>query len=161
MSVVQVEMDMLAERADPAYDVKHVTRSASHRVLYVCRQIRQPAVLRAKVPKAQARMGAREPCRRLPDAEVADVDAATDSFNVLEPLRHLDEPRWLKSRGVLQEDHGAARPLAQTRIEIAHRAEQAVCLCRHRMLVMDDQAGDAAREAVGERPHQVPATLVK
>ena len=29
------------------------------------------------------------------------------------------------------------------------------------MLVMDDQPGDAAHEAVGEHPHQVPATLVK
>ena len=104
MPVVQVEMHMLAERADRTYDVKHVLRSASHRILNVCRQIRQPAVLRAKAPESQARVAAREPCRRLPDADVADVNAATDSFSVLEPLRHLDEPRGLKARGVLQED---------------------------------------------------------
>src|SRR6516162_3602891 len=107
--------------------------SASHRVLYVCRQIRHPVVLRAKAPEAQARMAAREPCGCLPDANVADVDAATDSFSVLEPLRHFDEPRWLKARGVFQEYQRAARPLAQARIEIVHRAQQAVCLCPHLM----------------------------
>jgi hypothetical protein len=106
-------------------------------------------------------MAARELRGRLPDADVADVNAATDSFSVLEPLRHLDEPCWLMARGVLQEDQGAAWPLAQMRIEIAHRAKQAVCLCRHLMLVMDDQAGHAAREAVGELPDHGAATLVQ
>ena len=106
-------------------------------------------------------MAAREPGRRLPDAEVADVDAATDSFSVPEPLRHLDEPPGLKARGVLEEDEGAVRPLAQPRIELAHHAKQAVCLFPHLMFVMDDQAGDAARESVGELPDHGAARLVQ
>ena len=89
-------------------------------------------------------MAAPEPGRRLPDAEVADVDAATDSFGVAEPLRHLDEPPGLKARGVLEEDEGATRPLAKPRIELAQHAEQAVCLFPHLTFVMDDETGDAA-----------------
>ena len=104
-------------------------------------------------------MAAPERGRRLPDAEVADIDAATDSFSVAEPLRHLDEPPGLQARGVLEKDQGAARPLAQPRIELAHRAEQAVCLLPHLILVMDDKAGDAAGESVGELPDDGAAGL--
>jgi hypothetical protein len=50
MPVVQVEMHMLAERADQADDVEHVPHGASHRFLDICRQIRQPAVLRIEAP---------------------------------------------------------------------------------------------------------------
>ena len=159
MPVVQVEMHVLADRADRTDHVQHVLPRASHRLLDVCGEISQPAVLRAQAPQAQARMAAPEPGRGLPDAEVADIDAAADSFSVAEPLRHLDEPPGLKARGVLEKDEGAARPLAQTRIELAHRREQAVCLLPHLIFVMDDQAGDAAGESVGELPDDGAAGL--
>jgi hypothetical protein len=106
-------------------------------------------------------MAAPEPGRRLPDAEVADVDAATDSFSIAEPLCHLDEPPGLKARGVLEENEGAVRPLTQTRIELAQPANQAVCLCPHLMFVMDDETGDAASKAVGELPDHGAALLVQ
>jgi hypothetical protein len=105
-------MYVLADRADRPDDVEDVPRSASHRILDLCDQIRQPAVLRVKVPQTQARMAAPEPGRRLPDADMADVDAATDTFSVVEPLRHLDKPPWLQARGVLEKDKRATRPLA-------------------------------------------------
>ena len=111
MPVVQVEMYVLADRADRPDDVEDVPRGASHRILDLCDQIRQPAVLRAKVPQTQARMAAPEPGRRLPDADMADVDAAADAFSVVEPLRHFDEPPRLQARGVLEKDKGATRPL--------------------------------------------------
>ena len=161
MPVVQVEMHVLADRADRTNDVEHVLHSASHRLLDVCGQISQPAVLRAEAPQTQARMAAPERGRRLPDAEVADIDAATDSFSVAEPLRHLDEPPGLKARGVLEKDEGATRPLAQTRIELAHHPKQAVCLFPHLIFVMHDEAGDAARESVGELPDYGAARLVQ
>ena len=161
MPVVQVEMHVLADRADRPDDVEDVPRSASHRLLDLCDQIRQPAVLRAKVPQTQARMAAPEPGGRLPDADMADVDAATDTFSIAEPLRHLDEPPRLQARGVLEKDKGATRPLAQTRIELPHHAEQAVCLCLHFPFVMDNEAGDTARETVGEFPDHGAATLVQ
>ena len=97
-------------------------------------------------------MAAPEPGRRLPYAEVADVDAATYSFSVLEPFRYLDEPAGLKAGGVLEENEGAIRPLAQPRIELAQHGKQAVCLLPHLTFVMDDQTGDAARKSVGESP---------
>ena len=106
-------------------------------------------------------MAAREPGRRLPDADVADVDAATDAFSVVEPLRHLDEPPRLQADGILEKDEETSRPLAQTAIELPHHSKQAVCLCRHLTIVMDDEAGDAACEAVGEFPDHSAATLVQ
>ena len=142
-----------------ADDVEHVPRSAFDRVLDVCDQIRQPAVLRVKIAQAQARMAAPEPGRRLPDTDVADVDAATDSFRVAEPLRHLSEPSRIKARGVLEKDERAARLLAQARIELAHHLEQAACLLPHLMFVVDDEASDAARETAGELPDHGAARL--
>src|SRR4029453_11232039 len=54
--------------------------------------------------------------------------------------------------GVLEENEGAIRPLAEASIQLAHGREQAIRLCHHLTLVMDDQSGDAACEAVGEFP---------
>ena len=84
---------------------------------------------------------------------MADVDAAADPLSGLKALRHLDEPAAIQSGGVLEEDEGAIGPLAEASIQLAQSGEQAVRLCRHLTLVMDDQAGDAAGEAVGEFPH--------
>ena len=161
MPVVQVEMHVLADRADRTDDVEHVLHGASDRLLDICGQIRQPAIRWAEAPQAQARMAAPEPGRRLPDAEVADVDAATDSVSIAEPLRHLDEPPGLKARGVLEENEGAIRPLAEPRIELAQPAEQAVCLLPHLTFVMDDETGDAAGKAVRELPDHGAARLVQ
>ena len=91
---------------------------------------------------------------------MADVDAATDSFSVAEPLRHLDEPPRLQARGVLEKDEGPSgrsrRRASSSRITL----EQAVCLLPHLMFVMDDEAGDAARETVGELPDHGAAGLL-
>jgi len=111
MPVVQVEMQVLADRADRMDDVEHIPRRAFDRGLDVCDQIRQPAVLRVKVPQAQARMAAREPGRRLPYTDVADIDTATDALRVAEPLRHLYEPPRFQAGRVLEKDERTARPL--------------------------------------------------
>jgi hypothetical protein len=92
MAVVQVEMNVLAERADRADDIDHVAAGAIHRILNVRDQVGQPPVLWRKSPEAQARVGAVEPGRSLPHADVADIDAATDLAGVEEPLGQLDEP---------------------------------------------------------------------
>ena len=117
MPVVQMEMQVLADRADRMDDVEHIPRRAFDRGLDVCDQIRQPAVLRVKVPQAQARMAAREPGRRLPHTDVAHIDTATDALRVVEPLRHLYEPPRFQAGRVLEKDERTARPLTQTRIE--------------------------------------------
>ena len=98
-------------------------------------------------------MAVSEPGGRLSQADVADVEAATDSLGSLKTLRHLDEPAAIQSSGVLEKDEGPIGPLAETSIQLAQSGNQAVRLCRHLTLVMDDQSGDAAREAVGEFPH--------
>src|ERR1700726_1462280 len=85
---------------------------------------------------------------------MSDVDAAADSFGVPESLRYLDEPPAIQSGGVLEENHGSVRPLAEASIQFTHPGKQTVRLCPHLTLVMDDEAGDTAREAVGECPDQ-------
>lgn len=161
MPVVQVEVQVLADRADRVDDVEHIPCRAFDRGLDICDQIRQPAVLRVKVPQAQARMAAREPGRRLPHTDVAHVDTATDALRVAEPLRHLHEPPRVQACRVLEKDDRAARPLTQMRIEPAHHAKQLVCSLPHLLFVMDDEASDAARETVGELCHHTVATLVQ
>jgi hypothetical protein len=98
-------------------------------------------------------MAVSEPGGRLSQADVADVDAAADSLSGLKALRHLDEPAAIQSCGVLEKDEGAIGPLAKASIQLPQSDEQAVGLCRHLALVMDDQSGDAAGKAVGEFPH--------
>jgi hypothetical protein len=161
MPIVQVEMYVLAESADRTGDVEHISQSASHRVLDVRDQIGQSAVLWVKVPETQARMAACESGGRLSDADVADIKAATDSFSVLETLRYLDVPARLQADGVFEKDDGTVRPLAKARIELPHRGKQLVRLHRHLRFVMDDQAGNAAREAVGEFPNHGTAPRVQ
>src|SRR6266550_5509473 len=85
---------------------------------------------------------------------MSDIDAAADSFGVQESLHYLDEPPAIQSGGVLEENHGSIRPLAEASIQLTHPGEQTVRLCPHLALVMDDEAGDAAREAVGECLYQ-------
>jgi hypothetical protein len=50
---------------------------------------------------------------------VTDVDAAADPLGVPETLRHLDEPSAIEPGRVFEEDEGAVRPLAKTRIQVA------------------------------------------
>jgi transposase len=116
-------------------------------------QVGQAVVRRAELLEIQARMAVSEPGGRLSQADVADGDAATDSLSGLKALRHLDEPAAIQSGGVLEKDEGTIRPLAKAGIQLAHSGEQAIRLCRHLKLVMHDQSGDAACEAVGEFPH--------
>jgi hypothetical protein len=106
-------------------------------------------------------MAAPEPGRRLPDTDVADVDAATDSFHVAEPLCHLSKPSRIKAGGILQKDEGAVRLLTKARIELAHHLEQAVCLLPHLMFVVDDEARDAARETASELPDHSAARILQ
>ena len=106
-------------------------------------------------------MAAREPGGRLPDANVADVDADADPFRVLEFLRQLDEPGRFQVGGVLEEDERGVWQLAQARVELAQHGEQAVGLVPHVALVVDDQAADAAREAGGELHDRGAALLVQ
>jgi len=92
MAVMQVEMNVLAERADRSDDIDHVAPGAIHRILDVRGKIGQPPVPGRKSPEAQAGVVAVEPGRSLPHADMADVDAAADLFGVEEPLRQFDEP---------------------------------------------------------------------
>src|SRR5438128_1755175 len=133
MPVVQVEVHVLAEPAKRACDVEHMWQGAFHRVLNVRYQVGQSVVRRAELLEVQAGMAASEPGGHLPQADVADVDAATNPLGVLETLRHLDEPAAIQSGGVLEKNEGTIRPLAKVGIQLAHRGKQAACLCRHLM----------------------------
>src|ERR1700745_40313 len=99
-------------------------------------------------------MAISEPSDPLSQADVSDVDTATDSFGVPEPLGHLDEPPAIQSGGVFQENQGTVRPLAEASVQLTHPGEQTIRLCPHLTLVVDNEAGDTAREAVGEFPYQ-------
>ena len=149
MPIVQVEVDALAEPANRARDVEHIPHRLTDGILNVGDQVGQPAVPRAKVPQAQPWMAVREPGRRLPDADVADVEAGANPLSFLEPLRHLHEPAWLHAGGVLEKDDGTVRPLTQACIELAHHGKQAVCLCLHLTAVVDDYTR-AGRRTGGE-----------
>jgi hypothetical protein len=153
MPVVQVEVHVLAQPGQRAGDVEYVRQGASHRVLDVRRQIGHAVVRRAELLQVQAGMTVAEPRGHLPQADVADIDAAADPLSVAEALRHLDEPAAVQPGGVLEEDERTARPPAQARVQVAQAGHQAVGLRPHLTLVVNDQAGDAAREAVGEFPH--------
>src|SRR5262249_37155195 len=153
MPIVQVEVHVLAEPTERARDVEHMRQGASHRVLDVRHQVRQAVVHRAKLLEVKARMAVSEPGGRLPQADVANIDAVTHPLSALEPLRHLDEPAAIQSGGVLEKNEGTARLLAKPGIQLAHPGNQAVRLCPHLTFVVDDQAGDASREAIGELPH--------
>jgi hypothetical protein len=102
-----------------------------------------------------------EPGRGLLNADVADVDAAADPLCVLEPLGHLDEPARIQASGVLEEDNGATGPLAKARIQLAHPGKQAIGLCPHVMVVMDDKPNDPACEAVSKFPDRGATPLVQ
>jgi len=64
-------------------------------------------------------MAVSEPGGRLSQADVADVEAATDSLSGLKALRPLAEPAAIQSSGVLEKDEGAIRPLAKESIQLA------------------------------------------
>ena len=144
---------MLAEPTKRARDVEHMRQGASHRVLDIRHQVRQAVVHRAKLLEVKARMAVSEPGGRLSQADVANVDAVTNPLSVLEPLRHLDEPAAIQSGGVLEKNEGTARLLAKPGIQLAHPGKEAVRLRPHLTLVKNDQAADAACEAVGEFPY--------
>src|SRR5262249_37227911 len=139
----------------------HVSHRALYRVLDVGGQFGQPGVAGGEVPQVHAGVAAGEPGGRLPVADVADVDADADPLRVLELFGQLDEPGRLQGRGVLEEDVGGVRQLAQARVELAQHGQQAVGLVAHVALVVDDQAADAAREAAGEFPDRGAARLVQ
>ena len=154
MPIVQVEVHVLAEPAKRTCDLEHMRQGASYRVPDVCREAGQAVVRQAELLQVQAGMAVAERGGHLSQADVADVDAAADPLSVLEPLRHLDEPSAIQPGGVLEEYEGTVRPLAKARIQLTQPGQQAVRLRPHLTLVVDDQAGDTAREAVGEFAHQ-------
>ena len=116
MPVMKVKVYRLAEPANRAYDVEHVRQGAPHRVLDVRHQVGQAVVHRAELLEVQARMAVCEPGGHLSQANVPDVDAATDSLGILQPLRNLDEPAAIQSGGVLEKEDGAVPPLAKAGI---------------------------------------------
>jgi hypothetical protein len=154
MPVVQVEVHVLAEPPNRACDLEHMRQGAPDRVPDVVREAGQAVVRRAELLQVQAGMAAAERGGHLPQAHVADIDAAADPLSVLEPLRHLDEPSAIQPGRVLEEDEGTVRPLAKARVQVAQAGQQAIRMRLHLALVVDDQAGDTACEAVGEFAHQ-------
>src|SRR4029450_2671059 len=103
MSVVQVKVEVLAEPGKRTRDVEHMRQRASHRAPTVPSQVGHPVVHRAELLEIQARMAVSEPGGRLPQADVADVEAATDSLSGFKGLRHLRAPAADQLRGRLQE----------------------------------------------------------
>ena len=116
MPIMQVKVHMLAESAKRAYDVEHVRQGASHRVLDVRHQVGQTVVHRAELLEVQARMALSEQGGYLSQANVTDVDAATDSLSFFQPLRNFDEPPAIQSGGVLEKEEGAVPPFAKAGI---------------------------------------------
>ena len=114
--IVQVKVHVLAETAKRAGDVEHMWQGAFHRVLDVRHQVGQAVVCRAELLQVQAGMAVAEPGGDLPEANVADIDAAADPLSVLEALGDLDEPSAIQPGGVLEEDEGAGRPSAKVRV---------------------------------------------
>ncbi len=153
MPVVQVKVHVLAEPAKGARDLQDMRQGACRRVLDVRDQVGQAVVGRAQLLEVQAGMAVPEPGGRLPQADVADVDAAADPLGVLQPLGHLDEPAAIQPGGVLQENQGPVRALAKAGIQFTHSGQQALGLCSHLTFVMDDQASHPARETVSEFAH--------
>ena len=161
MPVVQVEMHVLADRAD-----RRMTSSTS------C------AALPTASWTSAARSGNRPSCGLRPPRlrpgwlrpNLADACLMPTWPTSMQQLTRSAS----RSRSATSTNHpgsrpaaysrktkGAARPLAQTRIELPHHAEQAVGLCLHLPLVVDNEAGDTARETVGEFPDDGAATLVQ
>jgi hypothetical protein len=114
--IVQVKVHMLAETAKRTCDVEHMRQGASHRVLDVRHQVGQTVVCRTELLQVQAGMAVAEPGGDLPQANVADIDAAADPLSVLEPLHDLDEPSAIQSGGVLEKDERTGRLRAKVRI---------------------------------------------
>jgi hypothetical protein len=102
-------------------------------------------------------MRPREAGPGLGDADVADVDAGADPRHVPEALGHLDEPVELQPGGVLEEQR---RPVGR-QAELVDPGDQVARPGAHLGLVVDDEAGDPPREAVGERLDRRPAPLVQ
>jgi hypothetical protein len=92
---------------------------------------------------------------------VANVDAATDSFGVLDALCYVEEPGWIEAGSILEKDDYITWSLAKACVQLAHRRDQRICLSFHLLAVMDDQAADPARKAAGEFPHHSSAPLVQ
>jgi len=145
---------VLAQPAKRMCDVEHVWQGGCHRILDVCYQVRQAVVRQVELLEIQAGMAVPESGGHLSQADVSDVDADAYSFRVPELFRHLDEPSAIQSGGVLQEKQGTSWLLAEAGIQLTHPGEQTVGLCPHLTLVVNDEAGDTAREAVGEFLHQ-------
>jgi hypothetical protein len=154
MPIVQVKVHVLAEPAKRMCDVEHVWQGSCHRILDVCHQVGQAVVRQVELLEIHAGMAVSEPGGHLSQADVSDVDAAAYSFGVPELFRHLDEPSAIQAGGVLEENQGTSWPLAEAGIQLTHPGEQTVRLCPHLTLVVNDEAGDAAREAVGEFLYQ-------
>jgi hypothetical protein len=154
MPIVQVKVHVLAEPAKRVCHVEHVRQGSCHRILDVCHQVGQAVVRQVELLEIHARMAVSEPRGHLSQADVSDVDAAAYSFGVPELFRHLDEPSAIQAGSVLEENQGTSWPLAEAGIQLAHPGEQTVRLCPHLTLVVNDEAGDATREAVGEFLYQ-------
>src|SRR6516165_5054961 len=116
MPIVQVKVHVFAEAAERTCDVEHMRQGASHRVLDVRHQVGQTVVCRTELLQVQAGMAVAEPGGDLPEANVADINAAADPLSVVEPLRDLNEPSAIKPGGVLEKDEGTSRPRAKVRV---------------------------------------------
>jgi hypothetical protein len=127
-----------------------VREGRGHRILDVGHQVGQALVRRVERLEVQAGMAVCEPGGHLSQADMPDIDAAADPLGVPEPFGHLDEPSAIQPGRVLEENQGTIRPLAKVGVQLTQPGQQTVRLGPHLALVVDDEPGDAAREAVGE-----------
>ncbi len=161
MPVVQVEVDRLAQPADRANDLAHVTHGGAHGVLDVRDQARQPGVRHAEMTEAHVGMTFREPGAGLPDADVPDVDADAHVRRVPEMLRDGGETAQFQAGRVLNEQRDAGRLLAEEDVQFAHGRQPVLGQFSHVAAVVDDQAGDPPGETAGEVPDHLPALVLQ
>jgi Fe-S oxidoreductase len=161
MPVVQVEMQGLAQAADRAGHVLHVAPGAAHRVLDVRYQAGQAGVGRAEAAQGDIGMAAGEPGGGLPDPDVAHVDAGADPLGVLQLFGQLDEPPGFQAGRVFEEHPGRVRDAAEAGVQVPQGAHRIVGRVAHAGLVVDDHAGQAPGQAVGELLDQAAVPLVQ
>ena len=157
MAVVQVEVDRLADRPQPADQLQHGREGGRDGALDGARQFGQAWVVEAQRTEVAARLRLREVVARLLDADVAGVDAEADPREVGDLFGDPGEPLRWQPRRVLQEHERPVRARPEPAVERAQAAYELVGLRRHLRLVVDDESPDPPGEAGGELLQDVPA----